>query len=197
MDDVKENNESAINNLLKNILNKICILEENHKLIIDRLNNIENQIPILKEILRSQINKKDIDNIEELLRLLTANQLITNIENQINYSKAEYNDINKRPYFNILGYLNNDFRYPEIYRIKTKHFYIENNSIDVLYHNKINKIIEFECNIIDNCLDCIFKRRIKIYKDYDYHIIYNEKEITKENQPEYSAGIYFINNYDL
>ena len=72
---------------------------------------------------------KDIENIDELLRLLLSNQLITNFENQINMSKAslksnyineDSNGIKKNTAFNILGYLDNNFNYPEIYRINNK-----------------------------------------------------------------------------
>ena len=127
MNNTQKTNQISIDNLLKNIIDKISVLEESSKLIIEQLillndnyNNLKNQI-IKKD--------KDIENIDELLRLLLSNQLITNFENQINMSKAslksnyineDSNGIKKNTAFNILGYLDNNFNYPEIYRIHNK-----------------------------------------------------------------------------
>ena len=127
MNNTQKTNQISIDNLLKNIIDKISVLEESSKLIIEQLillndnyNNLKNQI-IKKD--------KDIENIDELLRLLLSNQLITNFENQINMSKAslksnyineDSNGIKKNTAFNILGYLDNNFNYPEIYRIINK-----------------------------------------------------------------------------
>lgn len=127
MNNTQKTNQISIDNLLKNIIDKISVLEESSKLIIEQLillndnyNNLKNQI-IKKD--------KDIENIDELLRLLLSNQLITNFENQINISKAslksnyineDSNGIKKNTAFNILGYLDNNFNYPEIYRINNK-----------------------------------------------------------------------------
>ncbi|RGQ81787.1 hypothetical protein DWY77_07740 [Megamonas rupellensis] len=127
MNNTQKTNQISIDNLLKNIIDKISVLEESSKLIIEQLillndnyNNLKNQI-IKKD--------KDIENIDELLRLLLSNQLITNFENQINMSKAslksnyineDSNGIKKNTAFNILGYLDNNFNYPEIYRINNK-----------------------------------------------------------------------------
>lgn len=127
MNNTQKTNQISIDNLLKNIIDKISVLEESSKLIIEQLillndnyNNLKNQI-IKKD--------KDIENIDELLRLLLSNQLITNFENQINMSKAslksnyineDSNGIKKNTAFNILGYLDNNFNYPEIYRINNR-----------------------------------------------------------------------------
>lgn len=50
---------------------------------------------------------------------------------------------------------------------------------------------------LDNNLSNISKKRIRIYKDSNYHIIHNEKELTIENQPEYNAELYLISHFDL
>lgn len=91
MNNTQKTNQISIDNLLKNIIDKISVLEESSKLIIEQLillndnyNNLKNQI-IKKD--------KDIENIDELLRLLLSNQLITNFENQINMSKASLKSI--------------------------------------------------------------------------------------------------------
>lgn len=164
-------------------------------LLNDKIDKIQQENTSFKKLLQNQ---------EEILRLLIANHLLTDINKKINET-LDYKD-NVLPKTN---YYNGDMNTPEIYRTKYQCFYLELNTIKKYFQNGINKIGFFEVYIKEasqtNYKHTIYryKRNLNIYKDNtsQYHIIYNNRELNNTNnnanQPEYNAGLYLIDYYKL